>query len=250
MINTPFDDLAIKLSESGMAMRDKPTEKYIHCITFIQVCRIKYQQIHNISKLHWIRSEEMRKQSGGIRSLTTKEVIDGYAETLEVKVNYFSLLEELNRYGRVFEKKYGDILPNYFRIRFYRNRMIEHWDRYEEYLKIAGNGFTYKIGELITPMPIGAINTPAITDIAYKELSLEFQKFKITLPKLDVSMTADGKYSKEFFSNLARINGRLEEIPPSLVNSLFKYGFPIPTHNLDNYVSELVLWLEKIYTTL
>jgi hypothetical protein len=37
---------------------------------------------------------------------------------------------------------------------------------------------------------------------------------------------------------------RLEGVTKALVNALFKYGFPIPIKDLEDYCSELATWIE------
>lgn len=242
--DTPFDDIAVKLSEARMQLRGNRDEKFLHSITFVQVCMVKYQQMYSISEKSWKRHKQMFKQpQQGTRSITTKEMINQSLETVEAKLNYFGFIEELNRFGRVFEQKYHAVLPEYFRVRFYRNKMIEHWDQYEEYLLSKGTGYTFTIGKLIIPFHFGAINTPATTSDTYKELSTEFHKLGIALPPLDVSMMYK-KYSEDVFGTLEKINSRLENIPKSLVNALFKYSFPTPIYDLEEYITQLVAWLK------
>ncbi|OGE86320.1 MAG: hypothetical protein A3J48_02375 [Candidatus Doudnabacteria bacterium RIFCSPHIGHO2_02_FULL_46_11] len=247
MIDTPFDDLAIMLTEAGMRRSGKKDEKLLHSITFLQVCRVKYLQMYSISNLFWQRHKERFSKDLGTSStfaITTKEAIDNSLESIEANANYFAFLEELNRFGRVFHEKYDTTLPKYFRIRFYRNKMVEHWDDYEEYLN-KGVGFTYTVDKLIIPRHFGAMNIPADTDAAYSELSLEFKAFKITLPPLDLSMTADDKYSEELYYNLEKIDPELgRKIPNSLVNKLIKYTFPVPIKDLEEYFLILNSWLD------
>src|SRR3989344_1165789 len=243
-MNTPFDDIAVKLSEAGMQLREVIDEKLLHTSTFVQVCRVRYQQMYSVSEKSWKRHEEMFKNpQQGTRSITIKEMIDQSLESVEAKLNYFGFIEELNRFGRVFEQKYGVILPEYFKIRFYRNKMIEHSDKYEAYLQSSATGYTYTIGKLIIPFHSGAINTPATSPDAYTQLSAEFQALGVTLPQLDLSMMYK-KYSEALFASLGQINPRLENVPKSLLSAMFTYSFPTPINDLEKYTAQLVAWLK------
>lgn len=240
--DTPFDDLAVTLLERSIRLRGRRDHKLIRSLTFVQVCRIKYLQMKKISQRFWKVREAVTRQGTSVGTITYQDMLRQRSEAVEAKINYFGFIEELNRFGRVFEKKYDSVLPDYYRIRFYRDKVVEHWDDYEEFLQSLGDSINWTQGKLVIPYHMGAINTPPTTQVVYQELSAAFQKSGITLPNLDLSMMNEG-YSEEVFLNLERIDTKLRRISKDIVNTLFKYCFPTPIHDLEQYSQKLLSWL-------
>jgi len=175
-------------------------------------------------------------------------MLDEASAGVEAKISFLGFIEELNRFGRVFLGEYKVSLPKYTRVRFYRNKVIEHWDDYDEYL-LSNTGYTYTLGKLIVPFHGGALVTDQTTGAAYQDVVAEFGKFGIAVPALNMSLGFAG-YSEQVFLLLEQIDPQLgRKIPDSLVNALFKYSFPVPIQDLDEYVDELVGWIEGVWTT-
>src|SRR5438067_1959304 len=97
------------------------------------------------------------------------------SDATEAILNYSTFIEELNRFGRLFHRL-GYDLPRYYEIRFYRNKSIEHWDEYEEFLRAPGNGIIFAAGKLATPYYVGAINVPMESESALDQVKEEFAK--------------------------------------------------------------------------
>jgi hypothetical protein len=240
-MKTPFDDYSLELIKKA---QDTSTidDQFKHFNAFANICRVKYIQMTNSSQKMAGRTELLKKGE----ELYPEGVLEMSNEIIEINLNYFSFLEELNKFGRVFEKKYTQILPEYFRVRFYRNKMIEHWDNYQEYLDNINYGNIQHDGKLCIPYHFGVINFPDQAPDAYNALHNEFQKLGVNLPSLDISISVED-YSKIIFQNLETYDPRLEKIPVGLVNALFKYRFPVPIYDMDNYLIELVNWLRAKY---
>lgn len=246
---TPFDNLAIKLIDAGMRSPTQRDEKRMLCQTFLGVCRVKYLQMFEVSSRFWKMHEESFKTQSGTRTLTYEEMLIMNTDNVEARLNYFGFIEELNRFGRVFEEKYSKTLPLYSRIRFYRNKMIEHWDDYEGFLQAKGNGLTYSLNKLVIPHLMGSIHMPAEEPQDHKILESEFQACGITLPPIDLSKMYAG-YAEIIYPCLEQIDPTLgKKIPDNLVNALFKYTFPTPIHDLEAYNNQLIAWLDAFLTT-
>ncbi len=244
MRDTPFDDIALRFFQAGILERNDELQEII---IFIQICRAKYLQMYLVSERSWKTFKEIRENTKNWSiSNVQKELMDQLLDTVEIKLNYFGFIEELNKFGRVFKSKYETNLPGYFRIKFYRNKIVEHWDDYTEYLHLpTGSGYAFTEGKIVIPSHGGAIKTPDTTDDVYKEICIEFKRFGIEFPILDVSMAHD-RYSDVFFMTLEKVNPLLEGIPNTLVNAMFKYGFPTPITDIEQYCAELITWLESL----
>ena len=237
---TPFDELIIKLLQKELMDLPKRHKKDLRILAFLEVCRIRYLHLLNITD----RIQEMG-------SLVRRGVAVGYpieegnTHSVEASLTYFSFIEELNRFGRLLKTKYGRNLPEFYRIRFYRNKIVEHWDEYEKFLQLR-NGYTFLPDNLVTPYHSNAIRTSRASQ-AYSRLKVEFEEKGVSIPLLDVSMRYED-YSDSIFKHLERIDRKLEAFPPRdpLVSMLFKYCFPIPIYDIEGYIKKLISWTEKL----
>lgn len=247
MIQTPFDNITIKLFERSFSGRIPKNSKLTHCITFTQVCRVKYIQMYGLAKRTWEKHQEMLNPKSikkGIKSLSTREMTNTSLESIEAKVNYFCFIEELNRFGRFLKNKYNALIPDFYRLKFYRDKMIEHWDDYERYLNTTGTGYTCTINKLVIPFHFGAINTPSTYPDVFRELKGEFSKYQIYLPQIDLSL-GNQKYTEIIYSYLEKIDQKLIKIPESIITVLIIFSFPVPINDIEEYINRLITWLDN-----
>jgi hypothetical protein len=249
MQNTPFNELGLKLVALSSQTPGQVNEKLIHALTFVEISRIKFIQMEDASKKLWKYIEELRSQTPGTRTIGEEERFSHSSDMVEIKINYFGFIEELNRFGRIFDNKYNAKIPRYARIRFYRNKMIEHWDDYEKYLLTQGNSATWAQGKLVVVSHSGAINTPQTSQGVYDELKANFKNAGVDLPKLELGLNKD--YSEAVFTHLEKIDPdlRRERIPEPIVEGLFQYSFPNPIWDIEEYIDELVKWLEDFVSS-
>lgn len=248
---TPFDDLAIRLSKKTFASPGIINEKESHAITFLNVCRIRYLQMHRVSEKFWkLHTKMLQKKYSG--PITIEELFESNIDSIEAKVNYFGFIEELTRFGRFFLSNYSSTIPSYYRIRFYRNKMIEHWDEYEEFLRSNMSAIYYTLDKLVIPNHFGSINRPMETSADYEKLRIEFEICRVKLSPLTLGMP--DKYSNLLFDNLEKIDPKLAFLPTdaynNLINCVFRYGFPTPINDLEEYNQKLIGWMEEFLNKL
>jgi hypothetical protein len=249
MVKTPFDDLATRLRKEAFGSPKIINEKKSHVMIFLDICRIKYRQMYWASEKFWEPNIKMMHEKIYGRHMTIEDLYESQIDSIEAKVNYFSFIEELNRFGRLFVNKYSNPIPNLNRIRFYRNKMIEHLDEYEEFLNSNGTGINFKSNKLVIPFHAGSINKPEETKADYEKLRSEFGKYDVTLSPLDLD--TNDKYSNLVFENLEKIDRKLDfknRKYDNLINCLLRYGFPTPIHDLEEYVQKLIAWMEEFLT--
>lgn len=236
---TPFDELIIKLIQKTFENLEQRNEKQQIILTFLEVCRIRYLHLLSITE----RIQEMLSlvRRGGAVGYPIEE---GNFHAIEAKLNYFSFIEELNRFGRLFKDKYNKTLPDYYRIRFYRDKMVEHWDDYEEFLRSSYPGYTLLPNNLVAPYHSGTIRSIEASE-DYNRLKSEFEKKGISIPLLNDSMKYED-YSNELFIHLGKIDNELKKhFSAGMINTLFKYSFPIPIYDMEGYIKGLITWVEE-----
>ncbi len=248
MNKTPFDKVAFVLLENPLQFDlvaknpiDFPRPQKL-LWAFIGTLQIKYLHMYEASEAYWdLGTTTIQELNKGIDGLS-EQMIKANQKSLKAKVSYFSFIEELNRYGRIFELKYQKILPDYYRIKFFRNKIVEHWDDYLEFL-FHQEGLKIAINKLVVPYHMG-LRGGSITEIP--ELRQEFKKHNIALaPHFESPL--DPNYSESIFSALETIDQKLgKQIPADLVEAIFKYGFPTPIHDLEQYIEQLNKWVENL----
>jgi hypothetical protein len=249
MNKTPFDKIAFALIENPSEF-DFVSKNPIDFSrnnkllwAFIGTLQIKYLHMCEASEAYWgsetTTFQDMYKGAGGFSA----EFNESNQKRIRAKINYFSFIEELNRYGRIFELKHQKIIPDYYRIKFFRNKMIEHWDDYLEFL-FRQEGLKIAINKLVIPYHMGLWGG-SITEIP--TLREEFKKHNITLV-LHFESPLDPNYSESILSALETIDHKLgkKEIPDDLVKAIFKFGFPTPIHDLEEYIERLIKWVENL----
>ena len=233
---TPFDRISTNLNAPLAASRTKHL-----LLAFVEVLRIRYLQMFRTSEKFWQIHDAM--QAGHPPDARINELLQ--TDAIEARVNYFSFIEELNRFGRAFQEHQS--IPDFSRIRFYRNKMVEHWDDYPEFLIAPAVSICYTHGKLVIPYHAGQGMALATAEPAYKELKVAFQKETVNLPVLTFRV-ADRENSEKLFESLEKIDLQLQlgDGRDHLINALFKFGFPTPIHDLEVYCGRLVQWFEAL----
>jgi hypothetical protein len=240
-----LDDLIIKIFDDKSYITNK---KEALIFNFLQTTRTCYLNMYRSSQifLKYIEQEKKSSIARGKDLMTSREYLfDCVSPSIDARMNYFLFVEELNRFGRIFWKEYNLIIPKYYRISFYRNKMVEHCDEYIEFSNSMGNGLMTQEDKLVVVHHHGAILDPRERTNAYNTLHAEFQKYHINLPRINLLHTYD-QYGELIYDYLEKIDVKLKEIKPELVNALFKFAFPNPIDDLEQYLGDLILWVNNI----
>lgn len=245
-IDTPFDRAARILLEVNLSKKNRGT---ILVAQFVEICRVCYLQMIEASKPVWrIRDEIEAKVKQGIKteSVSLEEMLQNNIQSLNPNICYFQFIEYLNRYGRVFEKNNIDIkIPRYNRIRFYRNKAIEHWEDYSTSLFTAMTGQYFTIGKIAVPYHFGSFNIPS------KQLA-SFTKFisELGIPYIFPPLNEIGNpeaRSHVLYTIMEKKYGdQLDNVPKTVVDLLFDIGFPLPIHDVEIYIESLILELDTV----
>lgn len=249
MKKTPFDDITIAIFEASFNRNEVINKKLL--LAFVEVLRVKYLNMYEASKIYWNSSDKTTQgNESQDAKVIIKEMISLNQKSVEAKTNYFSFIEELNRFGRIFANKYEKIIPDYYRIRFFRNKMVEHWDVYLDFL-FHMEGIKIEVNKLVVPYHMGVWGG---STLEIKDLKEEFQKHNVSISRQWES-SLNPNYSEDIYRALERIDQKLrkwnektgEGIPEDLVKGIFKYGFPTPIQDLEGYIERFVKWIELNY---
>lgn len=260
-MQTPFDELKLELIQKTIknARENPPISETEELISrFTGILRSLYLQMKDQT---YRRDEEfdlmmgIEREKPNPRHLTIQETLEmGDYTTISI-FQYFQYLEQVNILGRVLYRKVKQFPPLYHRVYFYRNKMIEHWDDYLDLFLGSGrgNGLIYKKGEISIPYHLAHIFRPIEGTQMQQKLIDDFASLGVTLTSIENKWYGD--YSKVIFMALENIDPQLrskpnkinkKHIPEFLVEDLFRYSFPTPITNIENYSLELAKWLKSI----
>ena len=83
--------------------------------SFLGVMRVKYLQMLQISEKHWAMHKKMLEQTkGSTGEVGEVDLLEHRTDSIEARINYFSFIEELNRFGRAFESVHKKVIPDSF----------------------------------------------------------------------------------------------------------------------------------------
>jgi len=187
------------------------------------------------------------KNKPSTRNLSIQETLEMGDDSTRCILSYFQFLEHINIFGRALKDEINSLPPFYYRIYFYRNKMIQHWDDYVHLLfgmGIGNNNLVFTKGKICIPYHNAAFFKPVEVSRLENNLKNDFSSIGIKLPSLKNRWNAD--YSKIIYPKLEQIDSKLKKIPENIVEDLFRYSFPTPITNIEEYFFYLANWLESI----
>lgn len=268
---TPLDDLIISLTNMGFDKKIQPKSLINLVRHHLQLLRVIYLNMI-VEDFYTLQTS---KVAGPSRSLTPEEYsLDSPYHSYKSTLDYMEFISILNQLGRVLKTRSFinnlSEFPMYFRVRFYRNCIVEHWEEYIE--TIGGVGFTFTKGKASIPT-IQSVWVNDDKERIRNQLVREFKKlnlnFKLSEDEYQWFPTNE-IYSNAVFRNLENINTRLvtkksrkgiinyikrifrrnhktnPEIPKEIVSLLIKLGFPSPICDIEEYLNQLSLFLINI----
>ena len=251
-METPFDSLIAALWQSllsGHHRKVQPNDLFSLVLNFSKIARVTYINMLEASEKMHLQVENQIKVPG-TRSLTMKETIEHDDYHIRCTLSYMQFIEHLNRSGRVL-KGHGFTPPLYYRVRFFRNKTVEHWDDYMHLRSVGhGDGLSFPKGKIAIPYAFAGISMSGVSYTLQQEITNEFAKYGVTLPSLSDKWYVE--YSNIIYPALEQLDKDLRSyrngvgIPEPLVTLLFKYSFPTPICNMEDYCKALVSWLETL----
>lgn len=218
------------------------------------------QNLNNeiLALLYLLRIDFIFLNSTRINSL---KLIENYSK-IELRsliytthILYAELINHLNQYGRqiaLLIKIYSSIQSanewklkiNFYRIAFFRNIVVEH---FEDYYSYRPEYFGYSRFGKLKKIPIPEHGTLSIN------LSKPKKKLLDVFKKSDVMLRLTKKlsYSEQIYLALEQIDPLLKskdgDITRDLTNYLYKNGFPLPIEDIDIYLKNILKTLEKLF---
>lgn len=174
-----------------------------------------------------------------------------HMEVEKAFLDYFSFINILNQFGRVLTNKYNLpalTIPGYFRIYFFRNKVLEHWDDYTG--SINYGAMTQIYGKPAIPVVQNSQSLTELTSIRKKVISyFAHREIRLEIPEgeelLNLSL-ADPEYHRGAYDALEKIDPQLRHIDEKITKLLFDFGFPVPIFDVAEYCVSLVDSIKKI----
>lgn len=225
-------------------------------MNFYMIARVLYIDMVEASEKERLLS---KKESDDVESSSMERMQAVTDSILRCRLSYMQFIEHINRTGRVLKKE-GYTLPLYGRIYFFRNKMIEHWDDYMQFITTnnGSGGVLYVTGDVrLREGKIGIPHSHSGARDANERLRSrqaiidEFNAYGVVLPSVNLH---DDDYSETIFCALEKIDSELRSydrrrgtgIPETIVSLLFSYCFPIPISDMEEYCKTLIEWLRTL----
>jgi len=249
-LKAPLDRIILELS----AMSFNNPNIINPLISLIQQQLLLLRTLH-IEMLENDFYEIIKSFPQGERKIDFREVIlNKPVDSNRAVLNYLSFLSVLNQFGRALHHNHNlDLLdfPSYYRVRFYRNKVGEHWEEYISYFSKMGVTFTK--GKSAIPLVEEVINPKEKQKIA-KQLKFLFKENGIKeVPFLKKysgynAISSIKDYSNSMYKTLELLDKRLrkDKIPDNIIVLLFQFGFPAPIYDLEEYLVQLSDYLNNM----
>jgi hypothetical protein len=251
-MSTPFDDFLLELSQESFRNPIKFEATLGIIMQLLKQLRTTYLLMREVDLYNEIIP--IQKRTGPI---SLKEVLDSSFITEKAYLHYFLFLTVLNQSYRVIEKHLPGKeagFPDYKRIKFYRDKVIEHWERYTE--RSGGTGLTFEEGKIAIPI-VEEIIQPTSRKEIQDQIVNEFKNIGCTidLAKYHLFNLISSKvdYSDVIYSSLEKVDinfHKSHEKYKSIIDLLFKFGFPAPICDVQKYLETFVEYARSLLLTL
>jgi hypothetical protein len=204
--------------------------------------------------------EKMRKrgEEGKTEIALDEYLLEDSQLSNEARLHYFTFIHILNQFGRIGRNYQCEkLIPKYARVKFFRNKVVEHWDDYYREGHFPHSGFTQRAGKPAIPT-IHSVYTVEERVKLGKEVFdfLEQENVMLYLDFRACGLGASEEYCETIYQALEQIgldvidNNKGKKYSP-LILLLLKLDFPVPITDVEKYSNELVDKLDRdLYSTL
>ncbi len=260
-ISTPFDSLILELVQSTLrnpayGALTSVGNLALNQLKFLRVIYLDYalMKVQNLDDLYFNKTNTTRQ-------LSSHEILQVSDDGIRVMLRYLSVIDVLNQFGRCLNRLTNgkENIPLHAEIHFFRNKIVEHWD--DGYFPLKpGGSYTRSAKKL--PVPILNGGRCFVQDIPVLEKQLRDMFAESNVDLGDLSDLHGCDYSQKIYTLLKQIDHKLRSqskpcsanckkdmhtgIPDDLVKMLFKFEFPLPIYDLDEYCSQLVTYLRTL----
>lgn len=243
---SPFDGLIVECSRVTLREQTRPDNVRILVTEQLKLLRAAYLLISQttteldsqIKAVSLISSEKL---------VATEDIILGGWSTEYHKsvLLYFSFVGLVNRFCEAVKRhSHKKGFPDADRIKFFRDKVEEHWD---EYVKIVEAGLIVTKGKFPV-VAVGVVGSPDDRRRARDKLVNEFQRqgIEIAIPDhfLPSGTSANREYADLIYNALECAGWPKRD--DELVRALFDFGFPPPILDVEEYAEHLVKYLTGI----
>lgn len=178
---TPFDALIGVLQEKIRARKTSHEDLTSVCVQ-IRLLKVLFRTMHEYDMRQYMNWKDSKDIEGSYDA-STKAVLD-----------YLQFINVLNQLGRILAKQ-NIYIPEFYRIRFFRNKVFEHWDDYTKYGTASGH--TQISGEAAIP---STYNSYSINErkVVKDEIDAILSDFNLSLEidNPEVANVSDSQHEK------------------------------------------------------
>jgi len=167
-------------------------------------------------------------------------------------LDYNAFISTLNQLGRILDEKYSPkiSIPQYNRIRFYRNEVVEHWDKIVEASEKGEFSVIYPSLNEGNPIIFILIEREGTKRQLLKDqINIFFQGKGFQIIRDDMEVWRDQSEVEKLYcaleTSFQKLDTRMDKSLKSLVGLLFKFGLPGPIDNIEKYSEKLVKELKS-----
>lgn len=259
VISSPFDPLLFTITthlhESALGASNG-AEILSFLRQQLEMLRAAYVNLREAGDL--VTGRIARSEPGNFRLPLEFSVLETYRPSRSVFLGYESLVNVLCQLDRALESHYSSTthIPLFARIRFYRNKVAEHWEEYTAYISKHAMSFA----EDKAPIPIveGSVSMEG-RRVLLIELKKAFQAIGITLnwpdAKNHIGVSIERDYSDAVFTaleshpkGLALPAGKDPQFD-RIIKLLLEFAFPVPILEIEEYGAQLDAYLRGLLRT-
>lgn len=238
ILSSKFDNLILQFSEIKSRQSSTPTLKkfFADCLSFINEFRVMDLLLRN----------SLFSEAPVLTGQSNEQIQITFCQDLiENRVKFFLFINQVNQFSRFVKKRSPELElpPLSSRIKFFRDKVVEHWD---DYVSRFNEGTRKPVGKMAIPTLSWSFSPPEMRERRRNELIEAFSRQGVEI-KLEedaiFEKLADILYPKLEEIDIALSNrGKLREIS----ECLWKYNFPLPFYDYESYVEELVNYFEYL----
>ncbi len=252
---SPFDSLIIKIQSELWTQHRNFSKKELDKKSFL-VQQLGLLRAIYVSSLEVNHFDQVISQPKGERSVSFEETaLEQPRPSKKVFLDYYNFINVLCQFGRVLPKHFPKTypIPLLERIRFYRNKVVEHWDDYTNNISLGA--FSYRIGK--TPIPhVEMVYSPEERKALLGEMKGLFNLLGSDLQldddKIYNLIGIDPEYNEAVFTALEKIEGGLRKRAgdnkdlDNLIEKLIQFSFPVPILDTEEYGKKIIEYLESV----
>lgn len=249
ILSSPFDPLLLDIAgrhQVSSSCSASDTERLSFFAQQLGLLRAAYVSMRGAGEAVTARMASMK--AGQVTISFETMTLEFSRPSSTIFLGYNALVNTLCQLDRALPQHVAnaDKIPLCGRIRFYRNKVAEHWDEYTS--NIVRSGFTFKKNKAPIPLVEGAVlNTErqALLSQLKQAFGVIGAVLKWPDEKSYCGVSMEAEYGEAIFTafegikeGLTTRSGKAPEYD-RVITILLKFGFPVPILDIEEYGARL-----------